>query len=76
MVELFANSGDWSDAAFCGVWSGVCTVCQLPVKGSPVFSGLSIVKSIKGIYSGTSIIQSPKDQTVLFELLRLWTIEG
>ena len=27
-------------------------------------------------YSGTSIIQSPRDQTVLFELLRLGIIEG
>ena len=27
-------------------------------------------------YSGTSVIESPRDQTVQFELFRLWIIEG
>ena len=33
-------------------------------------------KLLQNNYSGTSIIQSPRDQTVLFELSRLWIIEG
>ena len=41
------------------------------------FSYFSMKTYVVGThYSGTSIIQRPRDQIVLFELLRLWIIEG
>ena len=32
----------WSDAAFCGVWSGSALFASYPFRGSPVFNGLII----------------------------------
>ena len=42
MVELFANSGHPDQSRVLRRFILVCIVCQLPVKGSPVYNGYRV----------------------------------
>ena len=67
MVKLFANNGD-PDQTPHSTASGnavlVCTVCQLPVYGSPVFNGLIEIVSVP--YTKCSYYQTIKFHEVKF----------
>ena len=41
LAKLFANNGDWSDDAFCAIWSGSALFANYHFKESPDYNGLN-----------------------------------
>ena len=50
LAKLFANNGDWSDAAFCAIWSGSALFANYHFKESPDYNGLNHLMCMHNIW--------------------------